>query len=106
MEVDRPECTKIKFSELSDYPPRIVIDLTPTKRLSAPAVLNVMGLKDNCCFRIANVCIGELYIHKIIMQMQIFVLLDWPAEVDTQLLQVFIVAMLVQLLTCMTAGCH
>ena len=77
MEVDRPECTKIKFSELSDYPPRIVIDLTPTKQSSAPAVLDVMGLKDNCCFRIANDCIPSE--------------LDRPADVNTQLLQVFIV---------------
>ena len=57
MEVDRPEYTKIKFSKLIDYPPRIVIDLTPTKQASAPAVLDVMGLKDNCSFRIANDCI-------------------------------------------------
>ena len=57
MEVDRPECKKIKFSELSDYPPRIVIDLTLTKQASAPAVLDVMGLKDKRCFRIANDCV-------------------------------------------------
>ncbi|ORU94813.1 MAG: hypothetical protein A6F71_09715 [Cycloclasticus sp. symbiont of Poecilosclerida sp. M] len=63
MEVDRPEYTEIKFSELSDYPPRIVIDLTPTEQASAPAVLNVMGFKDDCCFRIANDCVPSMLIH-------------------------------------------
>ena len=57
MEVDYPDCTKIKFSELSDYPPRIVIDLTPTKQASDPAVLDVIGLKDKRCFNIVNDCI-------------------------------------------------
>ena len=57
MEVDYPDCEKIKLSELSDYPPRIVIDLTLTEQASAPAVLDVMGLKDNCCFNIVNDCV-------------------------------------------------
>ena len=56
LEVERPECKNIKFSDLTDYPPRIVIDLTPTEQASDPAELNVMGLKDDCCFRIANDC--------------------------------------------------
>ena len=54
VEVDYPDETKTKLSEFSDYPPRIAIDLTPSKQASAEAVLNVMGLKGNCCFRIAN----------------------------------------------------
>ena len=57
MEVDYPDCEEVKLSELSDYPPRIVIDLTPTKQTSAPAVLDVMGLKNKHCFNIVNDCV-------------------------------------------------
>ena len=91
MEVDYPECEKIKFSELSDYPPRIVIDLTPTVKVSAPAVLDVMGLRDNRCFRIANDCVPSELNNLIHVLVLIYVLLDRPrpAEVSTQLLQVF-----------------
>ena len=47
MEVDQPN------HKLHDYPPMIVIDLISIEQASAPAVLNVKGLKDDCHFTIA-----------------------------------------------------
>ena len=49
-EVDIPYRYNVELKELSDYPPRIVLDLEPHSRTSPPAVLNVSGLKDPECF--------------------------------------------------------
>ncbi len=56
LEVDGPDRMNIKVSELSDYPPRIHVDLSPANETSAPAELEVMGLKDEFSFLIANEC--------------------------------------------------
>ena len=63
MEVDSPERLKMKLSKLSDYdyPPRIVIDFSPTQKNSAPAVLKVKGLKSEYLFQIASSSHGKLY---------------------------------------------
>ena len=82
-EVDKPD------HKLSDYPPQIVIDLISTERASAPAVLNVIGLKDDCSFTFA--VSSESYSLALIqLQTFIFILLDRLVEVDTQPLQVII----------------
>ena len=46
----------VALSEFDDYPPRIVVDLSPSD-LTSPAVeLRVTGFKDERFFAIANEC--------------------------------------------------
>ena len=60
MELDSPEHRHMELSELSDYPPRIHLDLSaPMDGVSAPAELRVQGVKGECSFLLANEC--ELY---------------------------------------------
>ena len=44
--MDSPERYKVELSELRDYPPRIVLNLTPPDPTSPPADLIVKGLKE------------------------------------------------------------
>ena len=53
-EVDSPERLKLAVSELEDYPPRIVLSLSPTGQSPAPVLLKVMGMKTECSFSIDN----------------------------------------------------
>lgn len=92
MEVDCPERINIELSELSDYPPRIVVSLSPNKEISAPALLEVIGLKDECCFSVANDCLPSKLDANIdqTSYSNDFVDSDLP-DVNIQFLQVIIV---------------
>jgi hypothetical protein len=63
LEVDSPERFNLDISQLTDYPPRIYLDLVPPDQASPPAVLNVEGAELNvegqrrqCSFTIPNEC--------------------------------------------------
>ena len=52
MEIDLPTIMGTKVSKLTDYPPRIVIKLTPNQRAVKASILSVAGLKFKCQFAI------------------------------------------------------
>ena len=56
LEVDRPERMSVALSEFHDYPPRILVDLSPPDQTSPVAELRVTGLKDERSFTVANEC--------------------------------------------------
>lgn len=55
MEVNGQEHMGMKVEEISDYPPRIHVDLVPKPLEKAPQ-LKVVGLKNECFFKIAHKC--------------------------------------------------
>lgn len=53
-EIDLPDKMNQKMSRLYDYPPRIVVDLSPNDLNPMKAVLEVMGLNRECFFSITG----------------------------------------------------
>ena len=54
MEIHSPERMKKDVCELSDYPPRIYLNLTSVSRSSTEAELKITGSKNEQSFFIAN----------------------------------------------------
>lgn len=51
-EIDHPVGTNTEMSQLCDYPPRIVVHLSPKEPNPTPATLEVTGLNRECSFEI------------------------------------------------------
>ena len=97
--MDSPERLQLAVSELEDYPPRIVLNLSPTGQSPAPILLKVIGMKTECSFTISYECESLTAQHSYVASSSVFfVTPDVPnvntAELVVRMHGMFLVAML------------